>query len=108
VGCRRLPQLEVYIVPHDQLAQAPLTARARAYAMALADCYLAAVPVAALVGGWATAKVAGDVARTVVSVQRLQAAKVVVDVVPAVTGPGVLVVPWQGEEIEKAVGSKPE
>jgi hypothetical protein len=78
--------------------------------MALADCYLAAVPVAALVGGWAAAKVAGDVARAVVSVQRLQAAKVVVDVVPAaaVTGPGVLVVPWQGEEIEKAVGSKPE
>jgi len=51
--------------------------------MVLAGGYLAAVPVAVLSHGWAVAKVAGDVARAVVSAQRLQAAAVVGDVVPA-------------------------
>jgi hypothetical protein len=62
-----------------QLAQVSLMVRARVYAMVLAGGYLAAV----LSHGWAVAKVAGDVARAVVSAQRLQAAAVVGDVVPA-------------------------
>jgi hypothetical protein len=66
-----------------QLAQVSLMVRARVYAMVLAGGYLAAVPVAVLSHGWAVAKVAGDVARAVVSAQRLQAAAVVGDVVPA-------------------------
>jgi hypothetical protein len=53
------------------------------YATVLAGDYPADVPVAALVDDWAAAKVAGDAARTVESVQRLPAAEVVVVVVPA-------------------------
>ena len=56
---------------------------AQAYATASAGGCPAAVPVAALVDDWAAAKVAGDAARTVESVQRLPAAEVVVVVVPA-------------------------
>ena len=60
-----------------------MTVRARVYATVLAGDYPADVPVAALVDDWAAAKVAGDAARAVESVQCLPAAEVVGVVVPA-------------------------
>lgn len=115
----RLPQLDVYFVPRSQLAHASLTVRARVCATALAGGYLAAVSAVALVGGRAAAKAAGGAVRAGESVQRLLAARVVDDAVPAaargqrleaatVAELGVLVVPWQGEEIDMVAGSRLE